>query len=165
MARFEEISATFWDAPDTCVDPDADALPEADAGDDAHHPPLTDDAVAEAEHTLGVALPPELLTLLRLRNGGTVPTRRDAFPTDVPNAWADHVPFDELLGIGNSEDGPAADRDHAATDVLQPHPVYRSHGWVAIVNPTERSLPELLRLLRSAHEDARRRAERRDTTG
>ncbi|NJQ06105.1 DUF6194 family protein [Streptomyces lonarensis] len=87
---------------------------------------------------------------------------------DRPGRWRLNVhvgrrAFTELTGEEPGD--PAGDRDHAATDVLQPHPVYRSHGWVAIVNPTDRSLPELLRLLRSAHDDARRRAARRDTTG
>ncbi|NJQ06102.1 SMI1/KNR4 family protein [Streptomyces lonarensis] len=140
--RFEEISATFWDAPDPGTDPatgpGADAPPEAHGGDDARHPPLTDEGVAEAERTLGVTLPPELLTLLRLRNGGTVSTRRDAFPTERPNAWADdHVPFDELLGIGDPEDGVSlVETPYLVQEWGLPSPVVLlsgdGHTWIAL---------------------------------
>ena len=35
-----------------------------------NHPPLTDEMVAQAEARLGVRLPPELIELLRIQNGG-----------------------------------------------------------------------------------------------
>ncbi|MEU5168126.1 MULTISPECIES: SMI1/KNR4 family protein [Streptomyces] len=84
MARFDEVRATFWE--------------------DGRHgvrPALTDEAVREAESVLGVALPADLLVLLRARNGGVVSSERDAFPTTRPTSWSEsHVPFDELTGIG-----------------------------------------------------------------
>ncbi|WP_369201956.1 DUF6194 family protein [Streptomyces sp. PU-14G] len=52
-------------------------------------------------------------------------------------------------------------RDYTATDVVLPHPVYRAQGWVSITNPDSATGPLAARLLREAHENARRRAERR----
>jgi len=46
-------------------------------------------------------------------------------------------------------------------DVLLPHPVYGELGWVCVVNPADRTTPQVLDLLREAHDDARRRYERR----
>ncbi|MFI6424836.1 DUF6194 family protein [Promicromonospora sp. NPDC050880] len=46
-------------------------------------------------------------------------------------------------------------------DVLLPHPVYGSAGWVAVVNPGPSTTDTVLRLLREAHEAARARYERR----
>lgn len=62
------------------------------------HPPLTEKMVREAEASLGVSLPSELISLLRQQNGGY--TKGLAFPTKQPTSWAeDHVPFDHLAGI------------------------------------------------------------------
>lgn len=67
MAEFDEIKASFW-------------------SDSTHgvQPPLTDEAVGEAERVLGVELPAELLDLLRIRNGGGVTSGRRTFPTSGP---------------------------------------------------------------------------------
>jgi hypothetical protein len=66
-------------------------------------PPLTDEAIREAEQLLDVRLPDALLELLRLQNGGGVADDRCAFPTIAPTSWADdHVPFEDLMGIGRS---------------------------------------------------------------
>lgn len=87
MARFEEVKAALWSG-----------------GTYGVQPSLTDEAVTEAEQVLGVRLPVSLLELLRVQNGGEVSSGRDAFPTDQPTSWsADHVPFDELMGIGRRE--------------------------------------------------------------
>lgn len=62
------------------------------------HPPLTDDAVLTAESILGVRLPPELIALLRIQNGGY--TQGFAHPMSQPTTWAqDHVPFHDLSGL------------------------------------------------------------------
>lgn len=66
--------------------------------------------------------------------------------------------FAELTGETPQDIAP---RDFCAEDVFLPHPVYGSLSWVAVVNPAERTLPRVLELLRDAHDDARRRAERR----
>lgn len=47
--------------------------------------------------------------------------------------------------------------DYTATDVVLPHPVYRAQGWVSIINPDTNTQELAARLLRQAHEDARRR--------
>ncbi|MFE0734003.1 SMI1/KNR4 family protein [Streptomyces sp. NPDC058855] len=84
MARFDEVKARFWD--------------EGPCGSAS---PVTEEAVEEAEHRLGVRLPASLLELLRAQDGGLVAEAWNAFPTGVPTSWsADHVPFDELRGIG-----------------------------------------------------------------
>ncbi|MFD4588054.1 SMI1/KNR4 family protein [Streptomyces sp. NPDC058423] len=87
MARFDEVVGTFWGN-----------------GDHSRQQPLTDEMVREAEHMLGVTLPSALLDLLRVQNGGGVAADHDAFPTSRPTSWsADHVPFDDLMGIGRRD--------------------------------------------------------------
>ncbi|MEU3216763.1 SMI1/KNR4 family protein [Streptomyces sp. NPDC006971] len=87
MTRFDEVKATFW----------GEGLYGA-------QPPLTNAAVLDAELRLGVRLPASLLELLRIRNGGPVAARWNAFPTDVPTSWSqNHVPLDDLLGIGRHD--------------------------------------------------------------
>ncbi|MEU3948734.1 DUF6194 family protein [Streptomyces sp. NPDC029526] len=54
-------------------------------------------------------------------------------------------------------------RDFTAPDLVLPHPVYGALGWVAVVDPGERTLDTVLRLLRDAHHAARARYERRRT--
>jgi hypothetical protein len=54
--------------------------------------------LAEAEMTLGVQLPIELVGLLRIQNGGY--TKGFAHPMRQPTTWsADHVPLEDLAGI------------------------------------------------------------------
>jgi hypothetical protein len=52
-------------------------------------------------------------------------------------------------------------RGFAATDEINPHPVYGALGWVAIVNPGDRTMSTVIGLLRDAHHAARHRFERR----
>jgi hypothetical protein len=62
-------------------------------------PPLTDEAVRQAEETLGYRLPKAYVDLLRVRNGG-VPQRK-AVPTSFPTSWApDHMQVKAIRGIG-----------------------------------------------------------------
>ncbi|WP_326701724.1 DUF6194 family protein [Streptomyces sp. NBC_01754] len=56
-------------------------------------------------------------------------------------------------------------RDHAAADSVMPHPVYGALGWISVVNPGRRTTDTVVRLLRDAHDDARRRYERRHESG
>ena len=87
MNRFDEVVATFWNI-----------------GDIGVQEPLTDEMVQETESELGVTLPPTLLDLLRVQNGGIVADGHDAFPTSQPTSWSeDHVPLDHLMGIGRNE--------------------------------------------------------------
>lgn len=89
MARFEDLCSSLWDT----------------TSEYAVQPPLTDQAVAEAQRLLDVTLPASLLALLRHRNGGVVAADWDAFPTSAPtSSSADHIPFDLVMGIGRRED-------------------------------------------------------------
>jgi Family of unknown function (DUF6194) len=73
--------------------------------------------------------------------------------------------FERLLGYAPAEHAAHHDEfDYAASDVLLPHPIYASQGWVSILNPAERTSGQLRRLLDEAHNlAARRHAKRRDT--
>ncbi|WP_017571638.1 DUF6194 family protein [Nocardiopsis halotolerans] len=56
---------------------------------------------------------------------------------------------------------PAAETDPSAADTVFAHPVHGSLGWLAVVNPGERTDTALRELLRTAHGLARSRRERR----
>ncbi|MFJ9041877.1 SMI1/KNR4 family protein [Streptomyces sp. NPDC102406] len=87
MTRFDEVKASFWDQ-----------------GDYGVQPQLTEELVQEAQRLLGVLLPPSLLSVLCVQNGGGVAARWRAFPTLAPTSWSqDHVPFGDLMGIGRRE--------------------------------------------------------------
>lgn len=109
---------------------------------------------------------------------GQVPTREQPYATivtknypddvvsglDEPDRWRlnIHVGTDTFIElVGEDPRSEARTWDHAATDLVCPHPVYRGQGWVSIVNPSERTHGLAVRLLRQAHEAARRRAARR----
>jgi hypothetical protein len=74
------------------------------------------------------------------------------------NIHVGHARFTELTGESPRD---FAARDFSATDVIMPHPVYGSLGWIAVVNPGDRTTATVAELLRSAHEDERRRVLRR----
>ncbi|MGN9840165.1 SMI1/KNR4 family protein [Nonomuraea sp. H19] len=87
MTRFEDVKATFWGD-----------------GDYGVQLPITEKAITEAEHELGVRFPSALLDLLRVQNGGQVAAGWNAFATSQPTSWSeDHIPFAELMGIGRRE--------------------------------------------------------------
>lgn len=45
-----------------------------------------------------------MLDLLRIRNGGGVAPGRRTYPTGEPTSWAeDHVPVEDLMGIGHAD--------------------------------------------------------------
>jgi hypothetical protein len=71
------------------------------------------------------------------------------------NIHVDRAAFRALTGTA---DAPA---DPATPDVVLPHPVYGSAGWIAVVNPGPATADTVLRLLREAHAAARARYERR----
>lgn len=84
---------------------------------------------------------------------------------DRPERWRlnIHVGTDAFLKLtGENPRAEATPRDYTATDVVLPHPVYRGQGWVSIINPGAGTQDLAARLLRQAHEDAKRRAERRN---
>ncbi|MEV0928094.1 DUF6194 family protein [Streptomyces spongiicola] len=83
---------------------------------------------------------------------------------DPPNRWrlnirVDRAVFEELTGEERRD--PGRPRDHAATDLVVPHPVYGALGWISVVNPGARTRSTVLRLLQDAHDAARVRSERR----
>lgn len=65
--------------------------------------------------------------------------------------WTGHAP----------RESPAAEVDPSATDTVIAHPVYGSLGWLAVVNPGERTEASTRELLHAAHRLARLRHERR----
>jgi hypothetical protein len=70
--------------------------------------------------------------------------------------------YERLLGHS-----PAANEEHhteydyTELDVLLPHPIYASQGWVSILNPGPRTAERAQRLLVEAHDLARGRWRRR----
>ncbi|MFC5727800.1 MULTISPECIES: DUF6194 family protein [Nocardioides] len=112
---------------------------------------------------------------------GQVPAREQPYATivtknypgdalcdlDHPDRWRlnIHVGTNAFLELtGESSRALTTPWDYAAADVVLPHPVYRAQGWVSIVNPGRRTHVLATDLLRQAHEDARRRADRRSAT-
>ncbi|MEQ0564785.1 DUF6194 family protein [Amycolatopsis sp. NEAU-NG30] len=106
---------------------------------------------------------------------GVMPQRRQPYATivtknypgddrsglDEPGRWRLNIhvgtaKFRELTGENPREE--AAPRNYAEADVVLPHPVYRTQGWVAIVNPGPGTAELAVRLLREAHEKAKARA-------
>lgn len=55
----------------------------------------------------------------------------------------------------------AAGAQATETDTFFRHPIYGDAGWVCVIAPAERTTPTMIELLRSAHESARLRADRR----
>jgi hypothetical protein len=70
--------------------------------------------------------------------------------------------FERLLGYPPAQHEAHHDEfDYALTDVLIPHPMYASQGWVSIVNPAAQTSMQLQQLLEEAHALAVRRHARR----
>jgi hypothetical protein len=121
VAQFDKVKVAFWDDSTYGV-----------------QPPLTDDAVREAEHVLGVELPAALLALLRIQNGGGVRNERRRFPTAKPTSWADdHVPFEHMLGIGHVEPALSLlDTPYLVQEWGLPMPIVLlsgdGHWWIAL---------------------------------
>ncbi|GHG24611.1 DUF6194 family protein [Streptomyces filamentosus] len=99
---------------------------------------------------------------------GTIVTKDQPGDTaselDSPGRWRVNVRvgravFRELTG--EEPRGLVLPRDHAAPDVVVPHPVYGPLGWISVVNPGGRTADTVVRLLRDAHEAARARSARR----
>lgn len=121
VTRFDEVRTSFWKSDDHGV-----------------QLPLTEAAVKEAELELGVSLPASLLALLREQNGGQVAARWNAFPTPVPTSWSDdHVPFDDLMGIGRRERTTSLlDTPYLVEEWELPSPIVLmsgdGHCWIAL---------------------------------
>jgi hypothetical protein len=73
--------------------------------------------------------------------------------------------FEELIGYAPAAHERHRDEfDYAALDRLLPHPLYAPQGWVAILNPGERTAALARTLLAEAHDRARRSHEGKRTT-
>lgn len=73
-----------------------------------------------------------------------------------------HVGRAALRELTGGTDGAGASGiDPATPDVVLPHPVYGTAGWIAVVNPGPATADTVLRLLREAHDAARTRYARR----
>ena len=60
--------------------------------------------------------------------------------------------FERLLGYPPAAQSAHRDEfEYAATDVLLPHPLYASQGWVSILNPGDQTSAQLRDLLDEAH--------------
>ncbi|MGW4635941.1 DUF6194 family protein [Nocardia sp. NPDC004415] len=102
---------------------------------------------------------------------GEVPTTTQPFATIVTKNY----PGDELsrldrpgayrvnIAAGKQalRDHTTADTDPSVPDTVHAHPLYAAAGWLAVVDPAERTADTLRELLRTAHERARQRYERR----
>ncbi|MFD7628245.1 DUF6194 family protein [Streptomyces sp. NPDC059851] len=108
----------------------------------------------------------------RVQPYGTIVTKDHPGDTasdlDPPGRWrvnvhVDRATFRELTG--EEPRSLRRPRDHAAVDSVLPHPVYGAVGWICVVNPGERTTDTVVQLLRSAHDAARARFERRREPG
>jgi len=63
--------------------------------------PLTEAMVEDAEATLGLRLPADFLTLLRVQNGGSPVAEFDAYPLPDPEGYA---PFEDVAGVGQGRE-------------------------------------------------------------
>lgn len=83
---------------------------------------------------------------------------------DRPGRWrlnihVERSTFIEVVGADPRVTPTAV--DFTAVDTVLPHPVYRTQGWISIINPGTRTLALAVSLLGGAHDAARRRANRR----
>lgn len=111
---------------------------------------------------------------------GQVPSNRQPYATIVTKDYPDdarshldedgrwrlniHVGpavFTELLGYPPAQIDDAR-QDYSLTDAFLPHPLYGAYGWICIVNPATATTERALEALRRAHDDDRRRAQRRE---
>ena len=76
------------------------------------------------------------------------------------NIFAGTAEFRRWLGRG-PKDHVTHEVDPSTPDVLLPHPVYGTMGWLAVVNPGPRTEEPVRELLQTAHRLARARYERR----
>lgn len=62
--------------------------------------------------------------------------------------------------VGRTASADLVEQEHglAAADVVLPHPVHGTLGWICVVNPGERTAGTVMRLLRTAHEAAHAQA-------
>ena len=99
-------------------------------------PEVSDELVRDAERQLRVRLPVDLVSLLRIQNGGYVRDEFSVYPTSRATSWADdHVVVNEIAGIGSEGlsllESPALNAEWEQPDEL----VLLSgdgHWWIAL---------------------------------
>ncbi|WP_280259663.1 DUF6194 family protein [Nocardia abscessus] len=109
---------------------------------------------------------------------GVVPTTTQPFATIVtknyPGDEESHLDRPDTFRVninagkeafiqwtGHTPREPSPDHDPSATDTVIPHPIYKSAGWLAIVNPGQRTTDPTRELLHTAYNLARSRYKRR----
>ena len=78
---------------------------------------------------------------------------------DRPGAFRVNIDAGRSSGAGAPRGDQAV--DPSASDEVMPHPTYSSLGWVAVVDPGERTREQVLDLLQGAHQAAWARWRRR----
>ncbi|MDN5894089.1 MAG: DUF6194 family protein [Nocardioides sp.] len=101
---------------------------------------------------------PPYATIVTKHYPGEPPSSLDPADRWRVNIHVGTTTFTELTG---EDPRHIATRDFTVADVILPHPVYGSLGWIAVVNPAQHTAPVVVELLRTAHEAAKRRAVRR----
>lgn len=101
----------------------------------AMRPPVTDDAVRDAQRRLGVKLLTSYVELLKVRNGGYL--RYDSHPAAVPTSWAtDHVGVEHIMGIGPGPAGNILDTPWLVEEWGMPEGLVLlsgdGHTWIAL---------------------------------
>lgn len=82
--------------------------------------------------------------------------RRDAFRVNI---WAGQDAFTSWIGRTPRERS-VDEPDPSSTDTVFAHPVYSSAGWLAVVNPGQRTAEPIREMLQAAYHRARSRYER-----
>jgi hypothetical protein len=89
--------------------------------------------------------------------------RPDVFRLNLP---AGRERFTQLFGFTPADlDDHRSEFEFDALDRVVPHPVYGRQGWVSVVAPGPATEREVRELVAHAHEQARRRYERRGASG
>ncbi|MFE5672221.1 DUF6194 family protein [Agromyces sp. NPDC056523] len=86
----------------------------------------------------------------------------------APDRWRVNIHVDRATFRESTGEDPrrlTSVHDFAAADVINPHPVYGALGWICVVVPAERTMEQVVALLRQAHDAARSRATRRAEVG
>jgi hypothetical protein len=93
--------------------------------------------------------------------------RPDAFRVNISAATSEFVthigrePRESATGDADPSTADPSTADPSTADTVIAHPVYGNLGWLAVVNPGERTDSLVRGLLRSAHDRARARYQRR----
>ncbi|MFJ2503994.1 DUF6194 family protein [Microbacterium sp. NPDC087592] len=92
---------------------------------------------------------------------GTIITKD--YPDDTASALNAPGRFRVNIHVGREQVASLVpvDTAPAEVDVFQRHPLYGAVGWVCVIDPGERTSESVLDLLRTAHESARQRSQRR----